>query len=259
MAVSEGIHIAGFGRDARGVIIAGLGTCALTACTWWSARGGLPTPQVSAVILVLIVVGLASGLVSGHFRFAPVAWVAAVIGSWLAYAATSAIDPSLPPPDSSFPGHELLNTAFLMPFVGGGHLLGAWARRATRRSLLSATLAGAPICALCLYVWWDMPYNIARNPGVEIALLVWVGSGIGAGLVSGRFRDAPASWATAVIGFMVAYVGAYAIEAGDQGPVESLVYGPVALLVIIGGGHLAGAAAWTGGRRLRTVRSPAGA
>ncbi len=224
MAVSSGINNGGLGRDARGAAVAGLGTCALSAWTWWSARGGLPTPQVSAVILILH--PRRSGVGS---RVRPLPPRAALLGRGsnrqLARLHRHVfIDPSLPPPDSSFSGHELLNAAFLVPFIGGGHFLGAWAEMPRRRSLLAATVAGLPICVAVLYAWWDMPGDVARNPGA-IALLVWVGSGIGAGLVSGRFRDAPASWAAAVVGFMVAYVAAYAIELGTEGPVEALFTG----------------------------------
>ena len=113
----------GLGRSALGTAIAGLGTCALTGYTWWSARGGVPSPDVSAVILILIAIGATAGLVSGRFSVAPVSWVAAMIGSLLAYIATSTIDPGLPAPDSGFSGNELLNAAFLLPFIAGGHLL----------------------------------------------------------------------------------------------------------------------------------------
>lgn len=256
MVFPGSLRAGGLGRDALGVAIAGLGTCALTGYTWWSARGGVPTPDVSAAILILIAIGATAGLISGRFRAAPASWAAAVIGSMLAYSATVTIDPGLPAPNSGFSGNELLNAAFLLPFIAGGHLLGAWARIAQWRGAVGAAVAGLATCALCLYSFSSAPHGVpspGASPaiGMWMAIGIWIAIGATAGLASGRFRDAPASWAAAVIGFTVAYVALYAIELGGTAPVELLLYGPVTLLLFITGGHLLGACAWGATRTLR--------
>jgi hypothetical protein len=153
------------------------------------------------------------------------------------------MDPGLPAQHSSFTGHELDNAAFLVPFVGGGHLLGTWAGTASRRGLFGAGIAGLGTFALCLLGWW-----LYRVDGSTAAALIWVvfaawvAVGATAGLVSGRAGDAPASWAVAVTGFMLAYLAFYGIEQGSSGPTEVLLYVPVALLVFIAAGHLLGVA-----------------
>jgi hypothetical protein len=73
-----------------------------------------------------------------------------------------------------------------------------------------------------------------------------------AGLISGRLIDAPASWAAAVTGFMLAYLVFYGIEAGPAGPMEVLLYVPVMLLIFVAGGHLLGVGA--GEIAIRTIR-----
>jgi hypothetical protein len=246
VAFPESLRSNPFRRAALGVAAAGLGTCAFAGYVWWSARGGLPTPDVSAVILIVIPIGVSAGLISGRYRDAPASWIAAVIGSVLAYQATYAIDPSLPTPHSSFTGNELLSPVFLFPFIAGGHLLGVWARTAGRRGLLGAAFAGVAICAYAGIGYWSSREG-GPPPGgypdilIWIAIGSWVAIGAIAGLVSGRLRDAPASWASAVIGFMLAYLVFYGIEEGSDGPVETLLYTPLFLLPIIAGGHLLGA------------------
>jgi hypothetical protein len=245
MTMGETRFVTAVQRSSLGSIVAGLGTCGLTAYTWWSARGGVPTPDVSAVIVLLIPIGFAAGLISGRFRGAPLSWAAAVVGSVLAYQLTSAIDPGLPAQQSSFTGYELNNAAFLVPFVGGGHLLGTWAGNAGRRGLLGAVLAGMGTCGLCLIGW---QLNQVYGPGGTASILVWVVIaawvvlGALSGLVSGRVVDAPASWAVAVTAFMLAYMVFHGIPEGSSGPVEELLYAPVSLLVFIAAGHLLGAA-----------------
>jgi hypothetical protein len=213
---------------------------------------------VSAVIVLLIPIGVAVGLISGRFRDAPLSWAAAVVGSILAYQLTSAMDPGLPAQHSSFTGHELNNAAFLVPFVGGGHLLGAWAGTASRRGLFGAGIAGLGTFALCLLGWWL--YQAHGPDGTAAALIwvvfaAWVALGVTAGLISGRAGDAPASWAAAVTGLMLAYLAFYGIEQGSSGPVEVLLYVPVSLLAFIAAGHLVGNA--IGAVALRSVRRSA--
>ena len=245
MAIGEVRVATAVQRSSLGAIVAGLGTCVLTAYTWWSARGGVPTPDVSAVILLLIPVGVVAGLLSGRLRDAPLSWAAAVAGSILAYQLTNLLDPGLPAQHSSFTGHELLNAAFLLPFIGGGHLLGTWAGSASRRGLFGAGIAGLGTFGLCLLGWWL--YQAHGPDGTAAALTwvvfgAWVAVGVTAGLVSARAGDAPASWAAAATGFMLAYLAFYGIEQGSSGPMEILLYVPVSLLLFIAAGHVLGTA-----------------
>src|ERR1035437_778538 len=251
MAYSWGLRASGLSRGGLGVAVAGFGTCALTGYTWGSARGGVPTPDVSAVILTLIAIGAAAGLISGSFRVAAVSWVAAVMGSMLAYVATSTIDPGLPAQHSSFTGHELLNVAFLLPCIAGGHLLGAWVGVATWRGALGAAIAGVGTWAFYMYASWNIVDGVVRNPGIAMVLLSWSGIGVIAGLISARLRDAPASWAAAVIGFLLAYLACYGIRQGVTGPVEQLLYAPLMLLIFVAGGHALGSRATFANRALR--------
>jgi hypothetical protein len=258
MLFRENLRVSAVQRSALGAVVAGLGTCVLAAYTWWSARGSVPTPDVSAVIVLLIPIGVAAGLISGRIRDVPLSWAAAVVGSVLAYQLTSAIDPGLPAQHSSFTGHELNNVGFLLLFIGGGHLLGTWAGSARRRGLLGAGIAGLGTFALCLLGWWL--YRAHGPDGTAAALIwvvfaAWVAVGVTAGLVSGRAGDAPASWAAAVTGFMLAYLAFYGIEQGSAGPVEVLLYVPVSLLLFIAAGHLLGSA--IGAVALRSVRRAA--
>ena len=245
MPIREDLRVTAVQRSALGAVVAGLGTCFLAAYTWWSARGSVPTPDVSAVIVLLIPIGATAGFVSGRLRDAPFSWAAAAMGSLLAYQLTSVLGPGLPLQDSSFTGHELLDAAFLVPFVGGGHVFGAWARAAAWRRRLGAAIAGLGICSLCLFGWRSYAaYGPGATPTalVWVALASWIGAGVAAGLVSGRAGDAPASWAAAVTGFMVAYLAYYGIEQGSSGPLEILLYVPVVLVAFVAGGHLLGTA-----------------
>jgi hypothetical protein len=84
MLLRENLRVGAVQQSALGAVLAGLGTCVLAAYTWWSARGAVPTPDVSAVIVLLIPVGVVAGLLSGRLRDAPLSWAAAVAGSFLA-------------------------------------------------------------------------------------------------------------------------------------------------------------------------------
>jgi hypothetical protein len=113
------------------------------------------------------------------------------------------------------------------------------------RTVLGAAIAGWGTCALCLYGWWSV-----RSSGplsdviVWILLLIPVAIGATAGLVSGRFRGAPASWAAAVIGWWLAYQVNYTIFPGwptsDSGFAGDVLYAAIFLLPLIAGGHLLG-------------------
>lgn len=114
----------GLRRIAVSAAIAGLGTCAFAGYIWWSYRGAVPQPAVGAAVVIVLAIGVAAGLSSGRYRDAPVAWAAAAIGWALAYQANYTIDPAWPTSDSSFGGALVLIAIFLLPLVGGGHLLG---------------------------------------------------------------------------------------------------------------------------------------
>jgi hypothetical protein len=209
---------------------------------------------VSAVILIVIAIGVIAGLISGRFRDAPASWVAAVVGSVLAYQATSAIDPGRPAQHSSFTGHELLSPVFLLPFIACGHLLGVWAGTAQWRSALGGVFAGLGMCAYAGYGLWSLRLNEASPGGsaaisIWIALGIWIAIGVIAGLISGRARDALASWAATVIGFMLAYLAVYGLDLGVAEPMETLAYTPVLLLPLIAGGHVFGAVVANGALR----------
>lgn len=119
-------------RSAIGAAIAGVGTFGFADYVWWSYRGSVPQPDLSAALLILVAIGAAAGLLSGRLRDAPVAWAAAAIGWALAYQANYIIDPAWPTSDSSFGGAVLLTAIFLLPLVGGGHVVGVWLGVASR-------------------------------------------------------------------------------------------------------------------------------
>jgi hypothetical protein len=126
-------------RTALGAAIAGLGTCGYTGYGLWSLRGGVPSSGVSAgiglewALLIWIAIGAIAGLISGRFRGAPVSGAGAVIGAVLAYLAFSTIFPGRLTPEDSFA--VVLTAVVMLPFVAGGHLLGATvANRAQRRA-----------------------------------------------------------------------------------------------------------------------------
>jgi hypothetical protein len=129
----------GLRRTALGAAIAGLGTCAYTCYGFWSLRGGVSSSGVSAgiglewALLIWIAIGAIAGLISGRFRDAPISGAGAVIGTMLAYLAFSTIFPGRLTPEDSFA--VVLTAVVMLPFVAGGHLLGATvANRALRRA-----------------------------------------------------------------------------------------------------------------------------
>jgi hypothetical protein len=120
------------------------------------------------------------------------------------------------------------------------------------RTVFGVAIAGVATCALMLVGYQSLR---AEGPhGTEIvavlaALTLWIAVGAAAGLVSGRLRDAPASWVAALVGVMLAhqifYVALfpdarYPGEDGFEGDFLPIV---LALLVLIAGGHLLGVAA----------------
>ena len=131
MAFAGSLRANGLLRAALGAAIAGLGTCALILFDYWSFRANGPYSSGTADLLIglglWIAVGASAGLISGRFCDAPVSWVAAVIGlllaHWLFY---TVLFPGSPyPGEDGFEGDVVLQVAFLVPFIAGGHLLGA--------------------------------------------------------------------------------------------------------------------------------------
>jgi hypothetical protein len=127
-------------RAALGAAIAGLGTCALILFDYWSFRANGPYSGGQAGVLIglglWIAIGASAGLISGRFRDAPVSWVAAMIGLLLAYWLfyTVLFPGSRYPGWDGFEGDVVLQVAFLVPVISGGHVLGATiAKRAQRR------------------------------------------------------------------------------------------------------------------------------
>jgi hypothetical protein len=98
---------------------------------YWSFRANGPHSSGAADLLIglglWIAVGASAGLISGRFRDAPVSWVAAVIGLLLAYWLfyTVLFPGSRYPGEDGFEGDVVPQVAFLVPFIAGGHLLGA--------------------------------------------------------------------------------------------------------------------------------------
>lgn len=123
----------GVGRVALGAAAAGLGTCAFAGYVWWSARGSVPTPDVSAVILIVIAIGVIAGLISGRARDALASWAATVIGFMLAYLAVYGLDLGVAEPMETLAYTPVL----LLPLIAGGHVFGAVvANGALRRARL---------------------------------------------------------------------------------------------------------------------------
>jgi hypothetical protein len=129
-----------------------------------------------------------------------------------------------------------------------------------RRTALGAAIAGLGTCAYTGYGLWSLGGGVP-SPGVsagirlEWALLIWIALGAIAGLISGRFRDAPASGAGAVIGAAFAYMAFVAIFPGRLTPEDGggVVLTAVVMLPFVAGGHLFGAAVAN-----RALRKPKG-
>jgi hypothetical protein len=73
--------------------------------------------------------GVAAGLISGRFRDSFVSWATASIVALVAYQTTYAIDPGWPRSEDPFELVIVIDAVFLLAMVGGGHILGAAARR----------------------------------------------------------------------------------------------------------------------------------
>jgi hypothetical protein len=133
----------GLWRAGLGAAIAGFGTCALILFDYWSFRANGPYSGGAAGVLIglglWIAIGASAGLISGRFRDAPVSWVAAVIGLLLAYwVFYTVLFPGSPyPGEDGFEGDVVLQAAFLVPVISGGHLLVAMVANRSWRSARS--------------------------------------------------------------------------------------------------------------------------
>ena len=129
MVLAASRRASGLWRAALGAAIAGLGTCALMLVDYWSFRARGPHAAGAADLLIglglWIAIGAGAGLISGRFRDAAVSWVAAVMGLLLAHwAFYTVLFPGSPYPGwDGFEGDVVLQVAFLVPFIAGGHLL----------------------------------------------------------------------------------------------------------------------------------------
>jgi hypothetical protein len=140
------------------------------------------------------------------------------------------------------------------PITGGATIVLSGSVRANglRRAALGAAIAGLGTCALMLFGYWSFRVNGPSPSGtgdVLISLALWIAIGATAGLVSGRFRDAPASWVAAMIGVLMAYWVFYTMlfpgsrYPGEDGFEGDVVMTAAFLLPLIVGGHLLGASA----------------
>ena len=169
---SRSLRATGIWSGVLGAAIAGLGTFAYLGFGWWSVRGGVPSPDwpagtlagVLVGIAILTAVGATAGLVSGRFRDAPASWAAAVVGTMLYYQAVYAIDPSWPRLEDGFWGSALYGSIFLLPFIAGGHLLGAWARRAVHDPKTKRILVIAPLCLILAGVAASTALVLTNSP-----------------------------------------------------------------------------------------------
>ncbi len=136
------------------------------------------------------------------------------------------------------------------PITGGATIVLSGSVRANglRRAALGAAIAGLGTCAYAGFAWWSLRTGVLHPGGsadVPIGIAILIAIAAAAGLVSGRFRDAPASWAAAVIGGMLAEWVNYTIFPGwptsDSGFWGTALYAAVFLFPIVVGGHLLGA------------------
>ncbi len=133
-----------------------------------------------------------------------------------------------------------------------------------RRAVFGAATAGLGTCAFVVLASWGVrsgghspDWPLGALLGVLVGILILTAIGATAGLVSGRFRDAPASWTAAVIGYGLAFQINSAIDpswpTGDSGFGGVALYSSIFLLPIIVGGHLLGARAEAAAGRTRRV------
>jgi hypothetical protein len=117
--------------------IAGLGTCALFGCSWWSARDGVPRLEGPAgfltALLIVAAFGIVAGAVSGRRRDFPATWIAAVIGAIVAYLANYAIDPTWPRSETPFAVWVAMVAIILLPVMAGSYFVGTAVANGTAR------------------------------------------------------------------------------------------------------------------------------
>jgi len=117
------------------------------------------------------------------------------------------------------------------------------------RTVAAAAIAGLGTCALFGYSWWSARDGVPRLEGPAgflTALLIVATLGAIAGAISGRRRDFPTTWIGAVIGAILAYLAAYALDPTwprSETPFEVWVaMVAIILLPVTAGGHFVGTA-----------------
>lgn len=131
------------------------------------------------------------------------------------------------------------------------------------RAALGAAIAGLGTCALMLFDYSSFRAIGPHSSGTAdllVGLGLWIAIGASAGLISGRFRDAPVSWVAAVMGLLLAHWVFYEVLfPGSPYPgwdgFEGDVVPQVAFLVpVVSGGHLLGATIAKRAQRRPTTR-----
>lgn len=118
-----------------------------------------------------------------------------------------------------------------------------------RRAGLAAAIAGLGSGAYTGYGLWSLrgsgaSSGVGAGIGLEWALVIWIAIGGTAGLISGRFRDSPASGAAAVMGALIAYQAFNVIYPGRLTSEDGfgVVLTAIVMFPFVIGGHLLGAA-----------------
>jgi hypothetical protein len=253
--------------------VAGLAMFAFSGYTWWSVRGG-PLPNAWLVVtLAWLVIGVTTGAISRRYKDGLASWAGAWIGGLAAYQLNYAIDPNWPRSEDTFEFTVVVYGIFLVPYVIGGHALGAkfakriarrghepWTRPIAadldslvrfahfRRAVLSAATAGLATFAAAVY-GWSLLRSVGPEPDLSQVLLVLIAIGAVAGYISGRSRDALVTAAAVLLGWMLAYEANRVIEPtwiAVQSVFEAGAIAAPFLLPIAAAGHLLGA--WAAGR-----------
>ena len=131
---SDEMRVTSSARIVVSAAIAAMGMCALTAGGWWAIRtGSVDLGKGAGLVLAVssvVAVGAAAGIVSGRYGAAAISWAVGLIGALAVQEAGYLLDPSWPRGETGFAGSVLYAAVFLLPLLGGGHILGVWARNA---------------------------------------------------------------------------------------------------------------------------------
>jgi uncharacterized membrane protein YfcA len=110
-------------------VVVAVGLLAMWTYWFWHVHNVESPVGGEAAVGAVVASGVAAGLISGRLRDSIVSWVVAVIVAAVAYQATYAIDPAWPRSEDPFEAVVVIDAIFLLATVGGGHILGAAARR----------------------------------------------------------------------------------------------------------------------------------